>query len=113
MVKFCPKCDKILKKKGSALICLGCGFSEACEDIDSKKGVKAKDKLLEKKIAKTKTLVVGDQPEDTGIMPTTKVTCPKCGHIEAEYGQLQTRSADEPATTFYRCLKCGHRWREY
>ena len=112
MVKFCPKCDKILKKKGTSIICLGCGYSEASEDDNSKKSGKAKEKLLEK-IVKNKTLIVGDQPEVSGIMPTTKVTCQKCGHTEAEYGQLQTRSADEPATTFFRCLKCGHRWREY
>ena len=27
------------------------------------------------------------------------------------YYQLQTRSADEPMTTFVSCLECGHRWK--
>ncbi|MFX1287916.1 MAG: transcription factor S, partial [Promethearchaeota archaeon] len=25
----------------------------------------------------------------------------------------QTRSADEPSTSFFRCLECKHTWREY
>jgi DNA-directed RNA polymerase subunit M len=26
---------------------------------------------------------------------------------------VQTRRADESATQFFRCTKCGHTWREY
>lgn len=40
--------------------------------------------------------------------------CPKCEHPRAYFMQLQTRSADEPMTTFYKCCRaqCGHRWRD-
>lgn len=40
--------------------------------------------------------------------------CPKCEHPRAYFMQLQTRSADEPMTTFYKCCnaQCGHRWRD-
>ena len=42
-------------------------------------------------------------------------TCPKCGHLRAYFMQIQTRSADEPMTTFYKCceISCGHRWRDW
>lgn len=45
---------------------------------------------------------------------STDAVCPKCGHGRAFFMQLQTRSADEPMTTFYRCCnhKCAHNWRD-
>lgn len=33
--------------------------------------------------------------------------CHDCKNIEYSYYQLQTRSADEPMTTFYICKQCG------
>ena len=38
--------------------------------------------------------------------------CPSCGNKEAFFLEIQTRSADEPASLFFRCAACGHRWRE-
>jgi len=38
------------------------------------------------------------------------LTCPKCKSKKTSYYQMQTRSADEPATNFCSCA-CGHRWR--
>jgi len=37
--------------------------------------------------------------------------CRKCGKRETNYYQVQTRSADEPMTTFITCLNCGNHWR--
>ena len=37
--------------------------------------------------------------------------CRKCGKRETNYYQVQTRSADEPMTTFVTCLNCGNHWR--
>lgn len=37
--------------------------------------------------------------------------CPKCKSDKTTYYQLQTRSADEPMTTFCTCLTCGKRWK--
>jgi len=40
-------------------------------------------------------------------------TCrkPKCRSKRCSYYQMQTRSADEPITTFVTCLDCGGRYR--
>ncbi|VEN57737.1 unnamed protein product, partial [Callosobruchus maculatus] len=45
---------------------------------------------------------------------STEARCPQCGHDKAYFMQLQTRSADEPMTTFYRCCNkdCNHNWRD-
>ena len=37
--------------------------------------------------------------------------CFKCKKRKCSYYQMQTRSADEPMTTFVTCLLCGNNWR--
>jgi DNA-directed RNA polymerase subunit M/transcription elongation factor TFIIS len=37
--------------------------------------------------------------------------CRKCGSKKTDYYQLQTRSADEPMTTYVTCKACGNRWK--
>lgn len=37
--------------------------------------------------------------------------CGKCRSWRTTYYQLQTRSADEPMTTFVNCVDCGKRWK--
>lgn len=39
------------------------------------------------------------------------LTCGKCKQKKVSYTQAQTRSADEPMTTFCECTVCGHRWK--
>ena len=42
---------------------------------------------------------------------TDTFTCKKCKSNKCSYYQMQTRSADEPMTTFVSCLSCGNRWK--
>tara|TARA_Y100000591_G_scaffold332892_1_gene372145 strand:- start:533 stop:1042 length:510 start_codon:yes stop_codon:yes gene_type:complete len=42
---------------------------------------------------------------------TNDYTCRKCKSNECTHYQLQTRSADEPMTTYVTCIKCGNRWK--
>jgi transcription elongation factor S-II len=42
---------------------------------------------------------------------TDNFTCWKCKSKTCTYYQLQTRSADEPMTTFVTCINCGQRWK--
>ncbi|KAL8393294.1 hypothetical protein RB595_003179 [Gaeumannomyces hyphopodioides] len=37
--------------------------------------------------------------------------CGKCKQRKVSYTQAQTRSADEPMTTFCECTVCGNRWK--
>jgi DNA-directed RNA polymerase subunit M/transcription elongation factor TFIIS len=42
---------------------------------------------------------------------TDAVECPKCRNRQAFWWIVQTDSADEPSTQFFRCTKCNHTWR--
>ena len=37
--------------------------------------------------------------------------CGRCKTYKTTYYQLQTRSADEPLTTFVTCVNCSNRWK--
>ena len=62
--------------------------------------------LLDEKIIRDKNLYEGEI--DAG---TDEFKCYKCQQRKCSYYQLQTRSADEPMTTFVTCLKCGNHWK--
>ncbi|KAJ3305401.1 RNA polymerase II elongation factor [Kappamyces sp. JEL0829] len=53
--------------------------------------------------------------EATTAKPTHAVTdifkCAKCKQRKCTYYQMQTRSADEPMTTFVTCQVCDNRWK--
>jgi DNA-directed RNA polymerase III subunit RPC11 len=42
----------------------------------------------------------------------TMSVCPACNHNEAYFLQMQIRSADEPMSIFYKCVKCSHQWND-
>lgn len=42
---------------------------------------------------------------------TSLLKCGKCKKNNCTYHQMQTRSADEPMTTFVLCNECGNRWK--
>ena len=86
-----------------------------------KKKIKAKDlafmnhqelnpkmwkQLIEAKIKRDKNLTEVDMSA-----ATDEFHCRKCKKNLCTYYQLQTRSADEPMTTFVTCLSCGNNWK--
>ena len=103
-MKFCPKCEVRLKNTDSGLACPKCGYSEGGSSDSSKTVVE------EKEVSEFNVLEETDGQE---ALPTIKIDCEKCGHDEAVWWMLQTRSADEPTTQFYRCSKCSYTWRDY
>jgi len=93
-VMKCNSCGKIIS--------VNKGTNEAFE---VKKTIRHKDS--------EKTVIIDKDDQDFNSMPTAKAVCNKCGHNEAVYWFLQTRSGDEATTTFYRCKKCSFTWRDY
>jgi len=53
-----------------------------------------------------KSLGAGERQAETDAFQ-----CGKCKQRKTRYRQAQTRSADEPMTTFVTCVVCNHRWK--
>ncbi|OYT58224.1 transcription factor S [Euryarchaeota archaeon ex4484_162] len=100
MMKFCPKCKSLMYPKGDSFVCKKCGYEEK----------KSGKRVIETKRKEKKLAIIEEKIE---VLPKARVTCPKCGNKEAYWMLKQTRSSDEPETTFYICTKCGYKWREY
>ena len=62
--------------------------------------------LLDKKFKIDKNLY-----ETRTELATSLYKCGKCKKKMCTYFQLQTRSADEPMTTFVTCMNCQNRWK--
>ncbi len=48
---------------------------------------------------------------DPDKVPDGMFPCKRCKSKKTTYYQLQTRSADEPMTTYVSCLKCNNKWK--
>ncbi|EFO86143.1 hypothetical protein GCK72_005664 [Caenorhabditis remanei] len=59
----------------------------------------------------TKEAILEHQMSVQQGTPSDMFKCGKCGKKNCTYTQLQTRSSDEPMTTFVFCLECGNRWK--
>ena len=103
---FCPKCGTIIMPKKIAnktkLACPKCYYK-----ITQKK----ESLILKEKLENKEKIEVVDKSFET--LPKVDQTCPKCKNSKAYFWLLQTRSADEAETTFYKCTKCNHTWRTY
>lgn len=94
------------------------------DDEDESQTDKLRDLFLETTGEESITEEQEEQAKESAIessgesgadaLPKTKgVKCPECGNDEAHWYTEQTRAADEPATRFYICTECGHKWRDY
>lgn len=102
-MKFCPDCDTKLRRLDDNMVCPRCEYKETSENQVAV--VQDVDEVSEFNVLK--------DGEGTQTLPTVETNCPKCDHNQAVWWMLQTRSADEPTTQFYRCTSCSHTWRNY
>jgi|694.fasta_scaffold00501_72 DNA-directed RNA polymerase subunit M/transcription elongation factor TFIIS len=61
---------------------------------------------LTKQLIAAKETKTGKEAAGAGLFK-----CGRCKSDKTTYYQLQTRSADEPMTTFVTCLNCEKRWK--
>ncbi|XP_055359308.1 transcription elongation factor A protein 3 isoform X7 [Betta splendens] len=71
----------------------------------------ASDELKQLRNVITQEAIREHQMAKTGGTTTDLLQCSKCRKKNCTYNQVQTRSADEPMTTFVLCNECGNRWK--
>lgn len=71
----------------------------------------ASDELKKERERFTKEAINDHQMSLTTGTRTSEIKCPACKKYDCTYNQMQTRSSDEPMTTFCYCNNCGKRWK--
>ncbi|XP_039595350.1 transcription elongation factor A protein 3 isoform X3 [Polypterus senegalus] len=71
----------------------------------------ASDEMKNLRNMLTQEAIREHQMAKTGGTATDLFQCAKCKKKNCTYNQVQTRSADEPMTTFVLCNECGNRWK--
>ncbi|MFX1513342.1 MAG: transcription factor S [Promethearchaeota archaeon] len=107
---FCEKCGGLLiprkdEEDNVLMVCPACGDKRRANQSDS---FSVSRRILHNE--RDETIII---EEEDITLPATDIICPKCENNKAFYQQMQTRSADESMTMFYRCTKCKYTWRDY
>ncbi|EEB13694.1 DNA-directed RNA polymerases III 12.5 kDa polypeptide, putative [Pediculus humanus corporis] len=108
MLLFCPTCANVLGvEEGERSLRFACHTCPYIFNIARKVSSRYYPRLKE-----VDDVLGGSAAWEN--VDSTEERCPKCSHSRAYFMQIQTRSADEPMTTFYKCCnpECGHRWRD-
>jgi len=74
------------------------------EDLASDAKKEENQRIREKKL-------FDSAPSSVKLATTDQFQCGKCRQRKCTYYQMQTRSADEPMTTFVRCTVCNNSWK--
>jgi len=86
-------------------------------DVPPEALVKMEPKDLASKHMKERNARIVEEATRNAMGPSANVEstdqfqCGKCKQRKCTYYQMQTRSADEPMTTFVTCIVCNNRWK--
>ncbi|HDR53208.1 MAG TPA: transcription factor S [archaeon] len=107
-MKFCRKCGcMMLPEKNQdkvVWICRKCGRKE--------KGDNTNVLITSKEKVHRVAIPVVDIEKEKDKLSMIDLECHKCKNVGVMWWLQQTRAGDEPATRFYKCIKCGFTWRE-
>ncbi|KAI9171767.1 Transcription elongation factor S-II [Paramyrothecium foliicola] len=86
-------------------------------DVTAEKFVAMTDEELKSEVQRKIELELEKENMKNAQVPMAEksisdsLECSKCKKKKVSYTQAQTRSADEPMTTFCECMNCGNRWK--
>lgn len=107
---FCPTCGKrlIYKRRSKGfLYCPKCGYQSA--------PIEANFSMVRSGAVKASNFnvaILDREMIDLRTLPTVGAYCEKCGQSKAETWTVAVGSIGLSSITFYRCVSCGHTWRE-
>ncbi|KAI6088481.1 hypothetical protein F4821DRAFT_257978 [Hypoxylon rubiginosum] len=110
MLLFCPQCSNILTVSPSPdtgrnrFECRTCPYSHT---IDKRWYQRREFKEKERE-----HIFGGKEQWDNADKVNVQCNSSACSGREAAFYQVQIRSADEPMTSFFHCMKCDCEWRE-
>jgi DNA-directed RNA polymerase III subunit RPC11 len=103
---FCPLCGNLLLLEedvnGMRFCCPACPYMHSL-----KRKYTSHAKIKKKQLDD----VLGGEDAWQNV-DKTAARCPQCSFDQAYFMQIQIRSADEPSTTFYRCVRCSKQWND-
>jgi DNA-directed RNA polymerase III subunit RPC11 len=113
--KFCPNCHNLLVVKYRCEKGGHDAWRSKCPTCPFVYPVKGKHRyIVDTFLNDDEQIDIVETSKADEHRQRTEIMCPNCNHNEAFFYQMQTRSADEPMTTFYECTNkaCRNNWRD-
>ncbi|WP_255191085.1 transcription factor S [Natronobeatus ordinarius] len=108
-MQFCDDCGSMMKAEGDRMVCT----NDDCAGSSERDRAREAAFVTTEKQSDEELIETEEGADFEGKPIATDVRCEECGSTEAYYTFLQTASADEPPTRFFKCTECGKRWRGY
>ena len=109
-MEFCPRCGTHLIYRHSSeksLFCPKCGYVSKTPE-----GILLKVNSDPARSYSSSVAVLDRDMLNLRTTSTVRAYCEKCGEDKAETWIMSVGSEGTSSVTFYRCVSCGHAWRE-
>lgn len=107
-MEFCPRCGTRLiyqSRSRVSLCCPKCGYKSELHEGEFSKGMSSVERPPSIAVVDRDTL-------NLKTISTVRAYCEKCGENKAETWTMAAGSEGISTIIFYRCVSCGHTWRE-